>query len=366
MRLMIFVLLLFAFGRVMAQSGKPGSFAELSPREEFLMEMANECVSTQRYDRIQRLGFYPFNRASRIQILSFKDDNFIPVQHRKVDYSRLYEYRDLSVDQIDTLTDILYNLDYDPNIKSSTRITGEFKCYEPRNGILFLNAKGEAFEFIEICFECLKTRSSSKRIIEGTYCNQKFDLLKNFFRTVGIGYVEGESYAIRSYDELLKMDTVDLLSGFKKKLAAKLGNAKISARLTDVESKIFFLLNARDIYDAGLVRSGLVDFYYKNSGEFSQQTANALAEVGAGKILAVLTSSLKDWPGGKVPLGTTARRKELLAMANDVFPKWEALQAELYFHDEKDHDYVLTEKEDLNGIIFGYILAQKGLLKENY
>lgn len=363
MRLMIFALLLFTFGKVIAQSGKLGSFVELSPREELLMEMANECINTQKYDRIQRLGFYPFNRASRIQILSFKDDNFIPVQHRKVDYSRVYEYRDLSVDQVDTLTDILYNLDYDPNIKSRTRITEEYKCYDPRNGILFLNANGGAFEFIEVCFECHKTRSSSKRIIEGTYCNQKFDLLKNFFRTTGIKYVEDESYAIRSFDELLKMDTVDLLSGFKKKLAAKLGNAEIKGCLTAVESKVFFLLNAIDIYGTRLMRSGLVDFYYNGSGAFSQQTADALAEVGAVKTLAVLNSSLKDWPGGKVPSGITVRRKELLAMANDVFPKWQALQAELYFHDEKDPDYVLTGKEDLNGIIFGYIMDQKGLLK---
>lgn len=366
MRLIIFVLLLLTFGKVMAQSGKPASFTELSPREELLMEMANECVNVHKYDPIQRLGFYPFNKASRIQILSFKDDDFIPVVHRKVDYSRVYEYRDLSVDQIDTLTDILYNLDYDLNIKSGTRIVGEYKCYEPRNGILFLNAKGEAFEFIEICFQCHKTRSSSKRILEGAYCNQKFDLLKNFFRTAGISYVEDERYAIGSYQELLKLDTVDLLSAFKKKLDAKLGNAEISSRFTTVESKIFFLLNARAIYGGDLLGSGLVDFYYKGSGGFCQQTANALAEVGADKTLAILNSSLTDWPGGKVPIGTTSRRKELLGMVNDVFPKWKALQGELYFHDKKDPDYVLTEKEDLNGIIFGYILAQKELLKESY
>jgi hypothetical protein len=35
-------------------------------------------------------------------------------------------------------------------------------------------------------------------------------------------------------------------------------------------------------------------------------------------------------------------------------------------HDEKDPDNVLTAKEDLNGIIFGYIIAQKELLKDNY
>ncbi|MFA4868867.1 MAG: hypothetical protein WC623_11740 [Pedobacter sp.] len=105
---------------------------------------------------------------------------------------------------------------------------------------------------------------------------------------------------------------------------------------------------------------------YKNSGSFFLQTANALADVGAGKTLAVLNSSLADWYGGKVPTGTISRRKELLAMANDVFPKWQALQADLYFHDEKDPDNVLIAKEDLNEIIFGYIIAQKELLKENY
>jgi hypothetical protein len=351
---------------MMAQSDKLGPFVELSPKEELLMEMANECVNLNRYDRIQRLGFYPFNKNSGIKIISFKDDEFIPINNRKVDYSRIYEYQDLSTDQIDTLSDILYNLDYDPNYKPRTRIAGEYKCYEPRNGILFLNAKGEVFEFIEICFECHKTRLSSKRIIEGAYCNQKFDLLKNFFRTAGISYVEDERYAIRPYQDLLKLDTIDLLSAFKKKLDAKLGNAEISSRLTAVESKIYFLLNARGIYYRDLVGSGLVNFYYKDSGSFFLETANALAEVGAGNTLAVLKSSLTDWYGGKVPKSIMSRRKELLAMANDVFPKWQALQEELYFHDEKDPDNVLTAKEDLNGIIFGYIMAQKELLKENY
>jgi len=361
MRFIIFVFLLLAFGKVMAQSDQ---IFEPSPKERLLMEMANECINTHKYDRKQRLNFYPFNEASRIEIISFKKEYLIPVKKRKAIYADIHEHLELSTHQIDTLTDIFYNVNYDPTIKLDTRMIDEYKCYEPRNGILFFNSKGEAFEFIEICFDCHKTRSSSKKVIEGEYCNQKFDLLKGLFKSTGIKYVEDEKHAILSYDEILKMDTIDLLSALKSKLDDKRRNAELSDRLTPVESEMFFLLNARDIYGGNIVRSGLVDFYYNYSGEFPQQTAWALAEVGANKTLAVLNSSLIQWPLGKVPSTVAERRKELLVIANKAVPKWQVLEADLYFRDEKDPDGILTRKEDLDGLIFSYIMARKELLKD--
>jgi hypothetical protein len=89
-----------------------------------------------------------------------------------------------------------------------------------------------------------------------------------------------------------------------------------------------------------------------------------LAEVGAEITLAVLKSSLTNWPEGKVPVDIAERRKHLVTIIDDVFPKWEDLEATLYFHDEKDPEGTLTSKEDLGGLILGYIMAKKELLKE--
>jgi len=47
--------------------------------------------------------------------------------------------------------------------------------------------------FIEICFECMDYRKSSKKVIAGDFCNHKYDLLKAFFQQAGrqFGITEG-------------------------------------------------------------------------------------------------------------------------------------------------------------------------------
>ena len=46
----------------------------------------------------------------------------------------------------------------------------------------------KVFEFIEICFECDRTRESSNRVSLGTGCNQKLQLIRNYFKAVGINF----------------------------------------------------------------------------------------------------------------------------------------------------------------------------------
>lgn len=62
------------------------------------------------------------------------------------------------------------------------------ECYNPRNAILFLDIDNKVFEFIEICFECDKTEESSDKVNLGIMCNQKLDMVKEFFKEVGVEY----------------------------------------------------------------------------------------------------------------------------------------------------------------------------------
>ena len=176
----------------------PGKPRPLTERENEKDKRNQNCVYTKKYSNIQRLQFYPFNKATEIKLVSFdKPDSVImggelPMKNGVVDYSRLKEIKTIDKSQIDTLTDILFNRGYGGTFYSFSEST----CYNPRNAILFVDSKGKTIGFIEICFECAGYRLSSKKIKAGNFCNQKYDYLKDFFATNGITFgVEKETVA---------------------------------------------------------------------------------------------------------------------------------------------------------------------------
>ena len=115
----------------------------------------------------------------------------LPRKNDTVVYSKLFEVKALTQTQVDTLTDLIYNYGYKLKYKPKGKvyfIGSIMNCYNPRNAILFLDKEQKVFEFIEICFECDNTRESSKHVSLGTDCNQKLQLIKNLFRSVGIEF----------------------------------------------------------------------------------------------------------------------------------------------------------------------------------
>lgn len=81
------------------------------------------------------------------------------------------------------MTDILYN-----NVYRGFFFTIQSSCYSAKNAIIFLDKKGKLISFIEISFECESSRKSSKKVIAGDFCNQKYNLLKQFFNRSGIQF----------------------------------------------------------------------------------------------------------------------------------------------------------------------------------
>ena len=168
-------------------SGPPNLFNE---KEKSLQVENANCVHTSNFPLYKRVHFYPFEKAMHVQLVSYKtrDSGYLyaklPMKHHKVDYSRLKEVISLSKKQIESLTDILYNYGF----KGDDHFITHMMCYDPRNAILFVDSTGKAFAFLEICFECHDYRVSSKSIKTGDFCEQKYDLLKAFFRKVGISY----------------------------------------------------------------------------------------------------------------------------------------------------------------------------------
>lgn len=171
-------------------------------QQQKLWEESKTCARTQSLSPAERRQQYPFSEATAIQFVSFRQrpadsiapDGYkaqLPVLNDTVCYSQLFEIKIISPSQEDSLSDLVLN--YGHASKYTPRGTVYFiayqtQCYNPKNAILFLDSNKNVFEFIEICFECEGTKTSSDRVSLGINCNQKLLLVKQLFKASGIRY----------------------------------------------------------------------------------------------------------------------------------------------------------------------------------
>lgn len=171
----------------------PKKTPKFSKQQIKIEEQNHDCLHRNRYNLMERLNFYPFNKASKIQLVSYdkKDDtnkvrmevgNELPIANDTICYSQLDEIKTLSNSEIDSLTDILYNVGF----KGPVHTFSLTMCFIPRNAILFIDSSGKMFDYVEICFQCQRNEASSDKIELGEFCNEKYDLLKKFFTSSGL------------------------------------------------------------------------------------------------------------------------------------------------------------------------------------
>ncbi|MBB6237685.1 hypothetical protein HDC90_002307 [Pedobacter sp. AK013] len=117
-------------------------------------------------------------------------------KHQKLDPARLKEKKILSALELNKLTNVLYNFgstSTEPYKGLLLPADEGYRCYNPRNAIVFLNEKGIIGEYIEICFECHRNEVSSEEIKMGEFCNEKYKLIKEYFYARGIKYGTGKN-----------------------------------------------------------------------------------------------------------------------------------------------------------------------------
>ncbi len=131
----------------------------------------------------QRTAKYPFSKAEEIRIISF-DDSYNPLKSDSLRTVWIQESISLNSEQINELTNILYNFNYSKSTK--TQMGSSSFCYLPRHAVLFYDSKGEMMEFMEYCFECVGKRSSDEKVEMGEFCQGKYELLEVFFKKCGI------------------------------------------------------------------------------------------------------------------------------------------------------------------------------------
>lgn len=159
-----------------------------------------DCAPRHHYTLEQRLKRYPFNKAAKISIASFRTpgSTLFPAdslnkQDYDYDYGAVPDSKDssnkcvfeelvaLDTPQLDSLTSLLYNYDYrkSPAVAGPRTMSG---CYAPHNAILFYNEQQEIFAFIELCFTCNGIRESDGRSRSGCFLRWKIRALQVLFQ----------------------------------------------------------------------------------------------------------------------------------------------------------------------------------------
>lgn len=143
------------------------------------------CARHSKFTQKQKSQYYPFNSSSKVVLVSFEEsENVLNYKGKSLDNFTFKETKVLGSPETDSLIDLLYNI----SVKGKTFKFTPAVCYSPRNAILFLTSEGKISEFIEICFECFRTRVSSSKVNDGISCETKFALLKSYFKKQGVKY----------------------------------------------------------------------------------------------------------------------------------------------------------------------------------
>jgi hypothetical protein len=203
MKYILLLITLLTFSELSAQKKKkrPTSFPS-PPRYDDCF-----CKESKRFNAKQRLSFYPFDVAKRIEFVSYENNVFketekndssninqkqdkntfiLNSKYRKFKinntvsfpkFTEIFTVDDLIINQ---LTHIFFNLENKRRICTNS-------CNNPRNAILFYDKNGDLIEYIDICFECLKHTNSYKEFDNQSYwCEQKYWRLQELFEKVGL------------------------------------------------------------------------------------------------------------------------------------------------------------------------------------
>jgi hypothetical protein len=146
-----------------------------------------DCISKFKLSANQRLNQFPFNHAKKIQIISFSSGHLtVPVNKKSINWSQVKDSVTLNKKQINSLTELLFNLGFKGNRYTknvSTAIGLDLV-------IAFFDSANNLFEYIEVCFNCgeIDLVTSKRREYIGMPCNQRLEKIKDFSIKSGLHF----------------------------------------------------------------------------------------------------------------------------------------------------------------------------------
>ena len=149
------------------------------------------CFYRGKYSEKERRRMYPFNVSDTVKLVSFRyHKNNYPVRGNTVITDSLFEEIILTKSEVNQFTDVLYNnITKNGGNPNSVHIGSVNQCYEPRNAILFVDKAGKLKAYFLICFHCRRFEQyPEKAEWDWDFCDQKFEMIRQFFVSTGIKY----------------------------------------------------------------------------------------------------------------------------------------------------------------------------------
>ncbi|MNS07582.1 hypothetical protein D3C72_390240 [compost metagenome] len=146
------------------------------------------CTHFGKLSLKQRLARYPFNKAKSVMLISFTDNSILYPDYDRnkksiLALSNMEHKKVLTAADIDTLSDLLFNVGFDTKDLIKTQIP---ECPELKNAIIFLDDKVEPFDYIGVYFGCNAAEYEINKIHFPLDCDEKYDMLSQFFTERGI------------------------------------------------------------------------------------------------------------------------------------------------------------------------------------
>lgn len=162
------------------------SLVSLDPEEEERWASKNRsCKYVRKFSVEQRASKYPFSVAKTVRLISFRAHlRQYPFREGQVMEDSVIESKELSTQETQQLTDIIYNNFFYGRLNYGT----VSQCFHPRNGIVFYSAAGVMEAYVLICFHCQNFRMSSDTFSFGDECADKTEKLRRFFIGMGVQF----------------------------------------------------------------------------------------------------------------------------------------------------------------------------------
>ncbi|MDI9363648.1 MAG: hypothetical protein QM541_01760 [Flavobacterium sp.] len=199
-KMKVLTLNIFCFIGCFTTSGQASTFDTLKSQK----------IDVTKYALAERANFYPFNITFKVAIASFNkqikkidssdwrfgkpafknyegDEKYgLQFLNDTICLSKLTQIKILSTNQVDSLTDILYNTCYRLTIAK----LNQAMCYLPHNAILFFDKNKKLIDYIEICLDCQQFKFSNNKIERFMQCDFTVSELKKYFKQMGLYITE--------------------------------------------------------------------------------------------------------------------------------------------------------------------------------
>lgn len=100
--------------------------------------------------------------------------------------------------------------------------------------------------------------------------------------------------------------------------------------LNDAEKTFLYV----EILEAEINNGGFDQFFFNSSGDYANETLEALKKIGAIKTVKIVEEAYKNFPKNPIPKNNTIRREILENINEQTSEKWTQLEDKFYLYEE--------------------------------